>query len=137
MNEGVIIKNDSFEITKNKGQNIIDNHDFFNDLSELMEDTKFENFFNKYFTTMTETKITIVYMKLYQEFKNKWKNMNNEELDKRINVFLLWKMMRDRNINNFALHTVLNHMEDPKKTNIMDDLQQYIEITDKNMKLKN
>ena len=137
MNEGVITKNDSFEITKNKGQNIINNHDFFNDLSELMEDTKFENFFNKYFTTMTETKITIVYMKLYQEFKNKWKNMNNEELDKRINVFLLWKMMRDRHINNFALHTVLNHMEDPKKTNIMDDLQQYIEITDKNMKLKN
>ena len=28
MNEGVITKNDSFEITKNKGQNIINNHDF-------------------------------------------------------------------------------------------------------------
>ena len=136
--DGVIIKkNDSFEITKSKGEDIIDNHDFFNDLSELMEDTKFENFFNKYFTTMTETKITLVYMKLYQEFKNKWKDMNNEQLDKHINVFLLWKMMRDRHINKFALHTVLNHMENPKKTNIMDDLQQYIEITDKNMKLKN
>ena len=51
-----------------------------------MEDTKFENFFNKYFTT-TETKITMEIYETLSEFKNKWKNMNNEELDKRINVF--------------------------------------------------
>ena len=85
---------------------------------------------------MSETKITIVYMKLYQEFKEKWKEMNNEDLDKRINVFLLWRMMRDRKINRFALHTVLNHLENPKKVNIFDDLKEFIEISDRNIKLK-
>ena len=132
-----LVKNNSFEITKTNGQQILDNHDFFRDLSELMEDDKFSNFFDKYFTTMSETKITIVYMKLYQTFKEKWKEMNNEDLDKRINVFLLWKMMRDRQINKFALHTVLNNMENTNKSDIMDDLKEFIEITDKNMKLKN
>lgn len=132
-----LVKNNSFEITKTNGQQILDNHDFFRDLSELMEDDKFSNFFDKYFTTMSETKITIVYMKLYQTFKEKWKEMNNEDLDKRINVFLLWKMMRDRQINRFALHTVLNNMENTNKSHIMDDLKEFIEITDKNMKLKN
>jgi len=132
-----LVKNNSFEITKTNGQQILDNHDFFRDLSELMEDDKFSNFFDKYFTTMSETKITIVYMKLYQTFKEKWKEMNNEDLDKRINVFLLWKMMRDRQINRFALHTVLNNMEHTNKSDIMDDLKEFIEITDKNMKLKN
>ena len=62
--------------------------------------------------------------------------MNDQDLDKRINVFLLWKMMRDSNINRFALHTVLNHMENNKNNDIMKDLQQYIEFTDNNMKLK-
>ena len=132
-----LVKNNSFEITKTNGQQILDNHDFFRDLSELMEDDKFSNFFDKYFTTMSETKITIVYMKLYQTFKEKWKEINNEDLDKRINVFLLWKMMRDRQINKFALHTVLNNMENTNKSDIMDDLKEFIEITDKNMKLKN
>ena len=132
-----LVKNNSFEITKTNGQQILDNHDFFRDLSELMEDDKFSNFFDKYFTTMSETKITIVYMKLYQTFKEKWKEINNEDLDKRINVFLLWKMMRDRQINRFALHTVLNNMENTNKSDIMDDLKEFIEITDKNMKLKN
>lgn len=136
MNGDIIKKNDSFEITKKEGQDVIDNHDFFRDLSELMEDDKFKIFFEKYFTTMSETKITLVYMKLYQTFKNKWNEMNDQDLDKRINVFLLWKMMRDSNINRFALHTVLNHMENNKNNDIMKDLQQYIEFTDNNMKLK-
>ena len=135
MSYNELAKRESFEI-KQAGEKLLDTHEFFNDLSELMENEKFSSFFNKYFTTMSETKITIVYMKLYQEFKEKWKEMNNEDLDKRINVFLLWRMMRDRKINRFALHTVLNHLENPKKVNIFDDLKEFIEISDRNIKLK-
>jgi len=135
MSYNEIAKRESLEI-KQAGENLLNTHEFFNDLSELMENEKFSIFFNKYFTTMSETKITVVYMKLYQEFKEKWKEMNNEDLDKRINVFLLWRMMRDRKINKFALHTVLNHLENPKKINIFDNLKEFIEISDKNMKLK-
>lgn len=113
-----------------QGQEIINNHDFFSDLSELMEDTKFNAFFDKYFTDMNEIKVTLTYMKLYKEFKNKWKTLTNTELDKRINIYLMWKMMKDPTANRVALHTVLNHFENPKSSNIFNDIQEFMSITD-------
>jgi hypothetical protein len=109
-----------------KGEKIIENHNFYKDLSELMENEKFSNFFEKYFKTMTETKITVVYMKLYKEFKDKYKEINDEDLDRRINIFLIWKMMKDRDINKFVLHTVIDHLENPKKKNIFDEFQVFL-----------
>ena len=130
-----LTRNNSFDVKK-KGEKVLETHDFYRDLSEIMEDKKFVNFFNKYFTSMTETKITLVYMKLYNEFKNKWKELTDTELDKKINVFLLWKMMKDRNMNKFALHTVIDHLEHPNEVGIFDELKQFIEISEKYMKLK-
>ena len=107
--EEIIIKAKSItikdEITE-KGDKILETHDFFRDLSE--------------------TKITVVYMKLYKEFKDKWKEINDKELDKRINIFLLWRMMKDKDINKFALHTVLDHLENPKKVNIFEEFQSFL-----------
>lgn len=85
---------------------------------------------------MSESKISIVYMKLYQEFKTKWKELTDTELDKRINTYLLWKMMRDSETNRFALHTVLNHMENPKNKDLFEDIKDFMVISDKYMKLK-
>ena len=130
-----LTRNNSFDVKK-KGEKVLETHDFYRDLSEIMEDKKFVNFFNKYFTSMTETKITLVYMKLYNEFKNKWKELTDTELDKKINVFLLWKMMKDRNMNKFALHTVIDHLEHPNEVDIFNELKQFIEISEKYMKLK-
>ena len=130
-----LTRNNSFDVKK-KGEKVLETHNFYRDLSEIMEDKKFVNFFNKYFTSMTETKITLVYMKLYNEFKNKWKELTDTELDKKINVFLLWKMMKDRNMNKFALHTVIDHLEHPNEVDIFNELKQFIEISEKYMKLK-
>lgn len=131
----IITKTDSFEI-REKGEEILKTHEFFKDLSEIMEDEKCSTFFKKYFTTMSESKISIVYMKLYQEFKTKWKELTDTELDKRINTYLLWKMMRDGETNRFALHTVLNHMENPKNKDLFEDIKDFMVISDKYMKLK-
>lgn len=128
----ILVKNDTNKIL-NKGEEILKNHDFFKDLSELMENEKFSSFFGKYFTNMNESKITVVYMKLYKEFKDKWKELNDEDLDKRINVFLLWKLMKDKETNSFALHTVLNKMEGNNKNSIFDDLSEFIKLTDKKL----
>jgi hypothetical protein len=130
----ILVNNESNKIL-DKGEEILKSHDFFKDLSELMEDEKFSSFFDKYFTNMSESKITVVYMKLYKEFKDKWKELKDEDLDKRINVFLLWKLMKDREINQFALHTVLNKMEGLNKNNILADLTEFIELTDKKLTL--
>ena len=101
-----------------------------------MENDKFSIFFDKYFTNMNESKITLVYMKLYKEFKEKWVDLRKEELDKRINVFLLWRLMRDKDINNFVLHTIINKMEGKNKNDVYDDLTEFIKLTDKSFLLK-
>ena len=136
MSGTVIKKNDSFDL-KEKGDDILKNHTFFKDLSELMEDEKFSNFFDKYFTDMNEIKVSLVYMKLYKEFKEKWMELTETELDKRINIYLMWKMMKDRESNKFALHTVLKHLENPGKTDIFSDLKEFMNISNKYLKLNN
>ena len=130
----IIIRNEKLEIQE-KGEEILENHDFFRDLAEIMEDEKCATFFKKYFKTMNESKISLVYMKVYEEFKTKWKKMTDTELDKRINIYLLWKMMKDGEANKFVLHTVLCHMENPKKNELFEDIKDFMVISDKYMKL--
>ena len=43
MEENKIIKNDSFEVL-DQGEKVLSDHDFYRDLSEIMEDEKFSNF---------------------------------------------------------------------------------------------
>ena len=61
-------------------------------------------------------------MTLYNEFKNKWKQLNDSELDKRINIFLLRKIMRNKDTNKFAIQTVLKKLENPNNS-ILDELK--------------
>ena len=53
-----------------------------------------------------EVKSSITYMKLYKEFKDKYKKLTNEELDKSIIVFLMCQIMRDKQLRPFSIKTV-------------------------------
>ena len=72
MDMSIIISNNNE--AQNKGGELLETNDFFKELSEIMEDEKFNKFFNKWFTTLSEIKISIIYMKLYNEFKNTLRN---------------------------------------------------------------
>ena len=112
-----------------KGGELIEKNEFFRDLSELMENEKFSIFFKKYFKNMSESKITLVYMKLYNEMKTKYKEINDEELDKRINVYLMWKIMSNRHLNKFTLHTILDNLENPpKKYEILKEISEFMTL---------
>ena len=75
-------------------------------------------------------------MTLYNEFKNKWKELNDSELDKRINIFLLWKIMRNNgNTNKFAIQTVLKKLQNPNNS-IFDELKEFMELNDNSMLLQ-
>ena len=115
-----------------KGEELIQKNEFFRDLSELMENEKFTKFFEKYFKNMSEAKITLVYMKLYNEMKTRNKELNDEELDKRINVYLMWKIMSDRHLNKFTLHTILQNLESPKKNEILKEISQFMTLENSN-----
>ncbi len=60
------------------GKNKIANNEFFQDLSELLEEDKFKQFFDKYMTSWLDIKCSITYMHLYRQFKIKYKELNNE-----------------------------------------------------------
>ena len=67
-------------------------------------------------------------MKLYNEMKTRYKEINDEELDKRINVYLMWKIMSDRHLNKFTLHTILQNLESPKKNEILKEISQFMTL---------
>ena len=51
-------------------------------------------------------------MKLYSEFKEQYKSINNnEELDKEIIVFLLKKIMNDKDLRTFSIKQLKNMMK--------------------------
>ena len=125
---------DSFEKVIKKGEKLIETNEFFRDLSEIMENEMFVQFFNKYFIDSNEVKVTMIYMKLYNAFKEKWEDLSSEELDKRINTFLVWKIMKDSNTSRFAIHTVLEHLNKPKNVDIFEELKKFISISDKYLK---
>ena len=126
-----ITKQDSFERVVTKGKEIIETNDFFRDLSDIMEDEKFSTFFNKYFIDSNEVKVTMIYMKLYNAFQQKWKDLSSEQLDKRINTFLIWKIMKDRDTSKFAIHTVMEHLDKPKNVDILEELKEFISVSTK------
>jgi hypothetical protein len=130
-----LITQNSFDVIRDNGNQLIETNDFFKDLSDIMEDEKFSNFFKKYFFNSSESKITIIYMTLYDEFKKKWKELNDSELDKRINIFLLWRIMKNKDTNKVAIQSVLKKLDNPKKHSIFDELKEFIEISDTSLKL--
>jgi len=131
-----LTKQTSFDVIRENGNELLNNNEFFKDLSDIMEDEKFRKFFQKYFYNSTESKITLIYMTLYDEFKTKWKNLNDTELDKRINIFLLWRIMKDRKTNKFAIGTVMKKMDNPNTTDIFNEMKEFIHISEKTLKLK-
>ena len=131
-----LVKQNSFDIIRDNGNTLLETNEFFKDLSDMMENEMFRNFFKKYFYNSTESKITLIYMTLYEEFKSKWKELNDTELDKRINVFLLWRIMKDRKTNKFAIDTVLKKMDNPNNIDIFNEMKEFINISDSTLKLK-
>ncbi len=95
--ENILIKN---------GKEITENNEFLKDLSNLMENEEFKTFYNKHMTNWIDIKCTAIYMRLYTEFKIKYKQIADMELDKHIIVFLLRKIMIDKELRPFSIKTI-------------------------------
>ena len=51
-------------------------------------------------------KSTVIYMKLYDEFKTKYKKLTDDELQESIVVYLLCKIMRNKDLRTFSIKTI-------------------------------
>lgn len=107
------------------GDKILNNNHFLRELSELMENKKFRDFFNRYMDDWVGIKSTVTYMKLYSELKNKYSEINDEELNKNIVVFLLTKIMRNRDIMAASIKTI-DEMFDNNKLDFFDEIEKKI-----------
>ena len=117
------------------GDRILNENHFLRELSELMENEKFNNFFNKYMNDWVGIKSTVTYMKLYTELKNKYSEINDEELNKNIVVFLLTKIMRNKHLMTTSIKTI-DDMFDNNKLDFFDEIEKKI-INTKCLKDKN
>lgn len=95
-----------------KGGEILSGNDFFRDLSELMENDKFNIFFQKYMNDWIGIKCTVTYMRLYKELKEKHEDINNDVLDKNIVVFLLTRIMRNKQLRPMSIETIDEILKD-------------------------
>lgn len=107
------------------GEKIIENNEFLKDISDLMENEQFNNFFNKYMSDWMDIKCSVTYMKLYDEFKKKYKKLNNSDLDKSIIIYLLTKIMKDKKLRPWSIKTVDNMLND-RKTKFFEEFEQFL-----------
>ena len=116
-----------------EGNRKIDENEFFQDLTTLMDNPTFIRFFEKHMSNWIEVKSSITYMKLYKEFQDKYKELNGEKLDKSIVVFILCKIMRDKQLRPFSIKTIDKHYE-KGKGNYFKELESF--ITNKKLQLE-
>jgi hypothetical protein len=126
----IITNNDS---NKLEGERILSENSFFKDLVALMENNQFKKFFKKHMSTWVDVKSSIIYMKLYDEFKRKYKKITKEELEESITVYLLCKLMRDKELRPFSIKTIDKHYE-KGKGNYFKELESF--ITNKKLQLE-
>ncbi len=99
-----------------EGKRIVQNNEFLNDLSNLMENEEFKRFYDKHMTNWMDIKCTAIYMRLYSEFKDKYKSITDKELDRYVVVFLLRKIMSDKNLLPFSIKMVEKIQEEKWKS---------------------
>ena len=104
------------------GNKMLLENDFLRDLTSLMENETFKNFFDKYMNDWVSVKSTIMYMKLYDEFKEKYKEVNDKVLDKNIIIYLLCKAMRNRKLISFSVETI-DKIYNGEKINYFKELE--------------
>jgi len=120
-----IIAYNNKETMIESGKDKINKNDFMRDLSELMENEKFVSFYKKYMCDWSSLKCTSIYMRLYNEFQDKYKEISGEKLDKHIIIFLLSKIMTDSNLRPFSIKTV-EKIQENKNIDFFSEFEKFV-----------
>ena len=105
-----------------QNQNVDHTKSKFKHFKAYLNIDKFKEFFDKYMSSWLDIKCSITYMHLYRQFKIKYKELNNEELDKNLAVYLLSKIMCDKTLRPWSIKTV-DKMLDNKKMDFFKEFE--------------
>ena len=101
-----LVEYDNLNNAIKEGEKKLENNEFFQDLCGLMQNEQFKRFFDKHMASWTDIKCSVTYMHLYNQFKTKYKELNNQELEDELSVYLLSKIMRDKTLRPWSIQTV-------------------------------
>lgn len=122
----ILSRNDEIYKTQfEKGNEILHSNNFLRDLSSLMENPEFKQFFDNYLGDWCDVRSSIIYMKLYSELKEKYKKINNVELDRELTVFFIKKIMSDKQIRPFSIQTI-DKIYKNKKVSFFKEFEKFL-----------
>jgi hypothetical protein len=116
-----------------EGEKKLESNEFFQDLCGLMENEQFKRFLDKHMSSWLDIKCSVTYMHLYKQFKERYAELNDGELDNRLAVYLLAKIMRDKNLRPWSINTV-DKMLESKKVDFFKEFESIMKH-DNDMKL--
>ena len=105
-----------------EGEKKLESNEFFQDLCGLMENEQFKRFLDKHMNNWLDIKCSVTYMHLFKQFKERYEKVNEKELDNRIIVYLLAKIMRDKNLRPWSINTV-DKMLTNHKVNFFEEFE--------------
>ena len=105
-----------------EGEKKLESNEFFQDLCGLMENEQFKRFLDKHMNNWLDIKCSVTYLHLFKQFKERYEKVNEKELDNRIIVYLLAKIMRDKNLRPWSISTV-DKMLTNHKVNFFEEFE--------------
>jgi len=122
-----------YDSSLKEGEKKLNNNEFFQDLCGLMENEQFKRFLDKHMNNWLDIKCSITYMHLYKQFKERYNEINDKELDNRIVVYLLSKIMKDKTLRPWSITTV-DKMLSERKVNFFEEFES-IMVANKDLNL--
>ena len=116
-----------------EGEKKLESNEFFQDLCGLMENEQFKRFLDKHMNNWLDIKCSVTYMHLYKQFKERYNEINEKELDNRIVVYLLSKIMKDKTLRPWSITTVDKMLSD-RKVNFFEEFES-IMVANKDLNL--
>ena len=116
-----------------EGEKKLESNEFFQDLCGLMENDQFKRFLDKHMNNWLDIKCSVTYLHLFKQFKERYEKVNEKELDNRIIVYLLSKIMRDKNLRPWSITTV-DKMLTNQKVNFFKEFES-IMVANKDLNL--
>ena len=128
-----LVEYDNLNNAIKEGEKKLESNEFFQDLCGLMQNEQFKRFFDKHMASWADIKCSVTYMHLYNQFKTKYKELNNQELEEELAVYLLAKIMRDKTLRPWSISTV-DKMLTSHKVNFFDEFESLM-VANKDLKL--
>ena len=116
-----------------EGEKKLESNEFFQDLCGLMENEQFKRFLDKHMNNWLDIKCSVTYLHLFKQFKERYEKVNEKELDNRIIVYLLSKIMRDKTLRPWSITTV-DKMLTNQKVNFFNEFES-IMVANKDLNL--